>query len=81
MVQYFTTGAAAAAAGFKEAQADVEKVPVIGKILALPLEGINAIIKAFELKSIRRKRHEADAKAAVVAGMQQPSGSVFQPGI
>lgn len=78
MVQYFTTNAAAAAAGFKEAQADLEKVPVIGKILALPAMAINAIIKGFELKSIRRKRREADAIEAV---QQQTTSSVFQPGI
>lgn len=78
MVQYFTTNAAAVAGGFKEAQADIEKVPVIGKILALPTMAINAIIKGFELKSIRRKRREADVVKAVQA---QPSGSVFQPGI
>lgn len=78
MVQYFTTNAAAAAAGFKEAQADIEKVPVIGKILALPVEGINAIIKGFELKSIRRKRREKDIVDAV---KQQVTSQVFQPGV
>jgi hypothetical protein len=78
MVRYYTTRAAAVGAGFEQAQSDVENVPVIGKILALPLEGINAIIKGFEIKSIRRKRREADAIAAV---QREPVGAVFQPGI
>lgn len=78
MVQYFTTEAAAVSGGFKEAQADIEKVPVIGQILALPLEGINAIIKGFEMKSIRRKRAEADAIQKV---QSQVTSQVFQPGI
>jgi len=78
MVRYYTTRAAATAADFKVSEEDIEKVPVIGQILGLPLRGINAIIKGVELKSIRRKRREADAAAAVQA---QPVGAVFQPGI
>lgn len=78
MVRYYTTRAAAVGAGFEQAQADVEKVPVIGKILALPLEGINAIVKGFELKSIRRKRRERDALEKI---QSQPTSQVFQPGI
>lgn len=78
MVQYFTTNAAAVAGGFKEAQADIEKIPVVGQILALPTMAINGLIKAFELKSIRRKRREADVVNAV---KQQVTSQVFQPGV
>jgi hypothetical protein len=78
MVQYFTTEAAAVAGGFKEAQADIEKIPVVGQILALPTMAINGLIKAFELKSIRRKRAAADAIQAV---QSQVTSQVFQPGV
>lgn len=78
MVQYFTTEAAAVAGGFKEVQSDIEKIPVVGQILALPTMAINGLIKAFEIKSIRRKRAEADAIQKV---QSQVTSQVFQPGI